>query len=337
MCKLEMKKLLRRLSPYTIKKGLLYLRHYGPKEFWIRLHERFEPEEIPYGPWYEAYRPGEERLLEQRKKKYKNPPLLSLCVPVYHPPKAFLEAMIESVLAQTYPHWELCLVQADPEDEESSEVLRQAAARDERIRVKILQENEGIAANTNEALAMARGQWLGFLDHDDVLPPEALFTFAQAILKHPKARMMYSDEDKLSPEGEHFQPHLKPDFNLDLLRSNNYICHLLFVERKLYEEVGPISSSFDGAQDYDFILRCAEGAMGGDLLLGSRPDFEGIYHIPEILYHWRVHASSTADNPVSKAYAFAAGRRAIEAHLDRLGVKGEVKETMDLGFYEVRY
>lgn len=337
MGKIEVKKLLRRLSPYTMKKGILYLRHYGLREFWIRLHERFEPEEIPYGPWYEAYRPGEEALREQRKKRFAHPVVFSICVPVYHPPARYLSAMIESVLAQTYPHWELCLVQADASHQESQEVLTRFAGKDPRIRVKTLSANLGIAGNTNEALAMAKGDWLGFLDHDDVLAPEALYSIARALEKHPKARMVYTDEDKLSPEGEHFQPHFKPDFNLDLLRSNNYICHFLLVQRSLCEEAGPVSSAFDGAQDYDFILRCAEAAMGGEVKAGADPGFTGILHVPEVLYHWRTHAASTADNPVSKAYAFEAGQRAIEAHLARLGVPGTVRQTADLGFYEVFY
>lgn len=146
-----------------------------------------------------------------------------------------------------------------------------------------------------------------------------------ALEKHPNADVVYTDEDKVTTElDEHFQPHLKPDFSLDLLRSNNYICHFFLARRSVIEEVGGFRKEFDGAQDYDFIFRCVEKARE-------------ILHIPEILYHWRTHKASTADNPASKMYAFDAGKRAIEAHLERTGTKGEVSHTPDLGFYRVKY
>ena len=142
---------------------------------------------------------------------------------------------------------------------------------------------------------------------------------------HPQADALYTDEDKVTTElDEHFQPHLKPDFNLDLLRSNNYICHFFVVRKSIVEKAGGFRKEFDGAQDYDFIFRCTENA--GEVL-----------HVPEILYHWRTHKASTADNPASKMYAFEAGKRAIEAHLERTGTKGEVSHTQDLGFYRVKY
>ena len=179
------------------------------------------------------------------------------------------------------------------------------------------------------------------MDHDDLLAPDALFEMVKMIRQgfHDEDglaatvyredgndyEMLYTDEDKVDMDGKtHFQPHLKPDFNIDLLRSNNYITHFLAVKRSLLDRVGGIRSDFDGAQDYDFILRCAEqaGAIG---------------HIPRILYHWRCHKESTSENPFSKQYAVDAGKRAIGEHLKRLGVDAVVTPTKDMGFYEVEY
>ena len=318
-------KVLKKLSPYTIQKGFRYLKHYGPKEFWIRLHERFEPEEVPYGPWYEVYIPDEETLEKQRKHKFKKTPLISIAVPAYQTPTEFLKQMIDSLIAQTYPNWELCIANASPDNEEMQRVLADYAARDSRVRFCNLKENLGIAENTNQAFAMAKGEFLGLLDHDDLLAPNALYEIVQALQEHPQADTFYTDEDKVTTElDEHFQPHLKPDFNLDLLRSNNYICHFFVARRSIVEKVGGFRKEFDGAQDYDFIFRCTENSRE-------------VVHIPEILYHWRTHKASTADNPASKMYAFEAGKRAIEAHLERNGVKGVVSHTPDLGFYRVQY
>lgn len=316
---------LKKLKPYNIQKGLRYLKHYGPKEFWIRLCERMEPEEVPYGPWFEKHKPSAEELERQRKKKWKNPPLISVAVPAYRTPPGFLEQMILSVKEQTYPHWELCIVNASRGEDGMEQVLGRYAGGDERIRVKNLEENLGIAGNTNEALEMARGEFVGLLDHDDLLAPQALFRIAEALTADPQADAVYTDEDKVTTDlSEHFQPHFKPDFNLDLLRSNNYITHFFVVRTRLAREVGGFRKEFDGAQDYDFIFRCTEGA-------------KKVLHVPEVLYHWRTHKASTADNPASKMYAFEAGKRAIEAHLARCGQEGTVSLRKDLGFYRVEY
>ena len=323
--KIQWSKMLKKLSPYTIQKGFRYLKHYGIKEFWIRLHERFEPEEVPYGPWYEAYVPDEETLNRQRKRKFLNAPLISVVVPAYHTHPLFLRQMLDSLIAQTYGGWELCIANGSPDDKEMEAVLEEYEKRDSRIRHENLKENLGIAENTNAAFRMAKGEFIGLLDHDDLLAPNALYEIALALEKNPEADVVYTDEDKLTTDlKEHFQPHLKPDFNLDLLRSNNYICHFFTVRREIVEQVGGFRKEFDGAQDYDFIFRCTEEARK-------------ILHIPEILYHWRTHKESTADNPASKMYAFEAGKRAIEAHLKRTGTDGEVSHTPDLGFYRVKY
>ena len=233
--------------------------------------------------------------------------------------------MIESLISQTYPEWELCIANASPDNEEMQRVLADYSAKDSRVRFCNLKENLGIAENTNRAFSMAKGEFMGLLDHDDLLAPNALYEIVQALQDHPQADALYTDEDKVTTElDEHFQPHLKPDFNLDLLRSNNYICHFFVVRRSIVEKAGGFRKEFDGAQDYDFIFRCTENARE-------------VLHVPEILYHWRTHKASTADNPASKMYAFEAGKRAIEANLERTETKGVVSHTQDLGFYRVKY
>lgn len=315
---------LKKIKPYNIQKGFRYLKHYGLKEFWIRLCERMEPEEVPYGPWFEKNRPSESELEKQREKNWKETPVFSIVVPAYRTPVLFLEQMIESVRSQTYPFWELCIANASPEDEQMAEVLQRYVQMDQRIHVKNLDKNLGIAENTNEAFFMASGTFVGLLDHDDLLAPQALYRMMER-LEEKEIDVFYTDEDKVTTDlAEHFQPHFKPDFNLDLLRSNNYITHFFVVRKELVRKVGGFRREYDGAQDYDFIFRCVEQA--GE-----------ICHIPEILYHWRTHKESTSDNPVSKMYAFEAGKRAIEGNLERCGVQAVVSHTKDLGFYQVEY
>ena len=314
----------KRLTPYNIKKGIRYLKHYGVRGFYARLLERFEEREVEYQEWYEKNKPSEEELARQRKKKWKEPVTISVLVPAYRTPEAFLRQMIESVLNQTYPYLELCIADGSGENISVEKVVKEYQAKDQRVRYQRLEKNEGIAGNTNAAIRMATGDYLALFDHDDLLAPNALFEVASTIEKD-KADVVYTDEYKVTSDlKEHFQPHFKPDFNPDLLCSNNYICHLFVVKRSLALKLGGQDPAYDGAQDYDFIFRCTEEA-------------EKIVHIAKILYHWRVHQASTAANPTSKMYAFDAGKRAIEAHLQRIGAKAEVSHTKDLGFYRVKY
>lgn len=323
--KIDWLKIAKRLSPYNIKKGLLYMKHFGPKEFWIRLTERFQADDVDYEEWYKNHKPTMEELQRQRDTEFEYEPLISILVPVYNTPEEFLKQMIQSVRKQTYGKWELCIANANPANETVAEILRISSTKDERIKVKDVPENEGIAQNTNAALASATGDYVGLLDHDDLLTPDALYEVVKAINENDRPQVLYSDEDKVTMDlSEHFQPHMKPDYNKDLLRSNNYITHFFVADRTLVEEVGGEDGEYNGAQDYDLILKCTERA-------------KGIAHIPRILYHWRVHKASTADNPASKMYAFDAGKRAIEDHLKRCGEIGKVSHEKDLGFYRVKY
>lgn len=322
--KIKWTKVLKKVSPYNIKKGILYLRHYGPKEFWVKLTERFQADDVDYEQWYENHKALPEELEKQKNEKWKRKTLISIVVPVYNTPQVFLRQMIESVQNQSYSEWELCIGNASPENKEMKKILEEYK-NDARIKEVEIPENKGISQNTNRAMEIASGEWIGLLDHDDLLAPNALYEIAKAVNEHPDAEVIYTDEDKVTTDlKEHFQPHLKPDFNLDLLRSNNYICHFFVASRDLIKRVGGFRPEFNGAQDYDLILRCTEQA-------------KQIVHIPKILYHWRVHKASTADNPASKMYAFDAGKRAIEEHLVRCRTKGAVQHTKDLGFYRVKY
>ena len=322
--KIKWTEVLKKVSPYNIKKGILYLRHYGPKEFWVKLTERFQADDVDYEQWYENHKALPEELEKQKNEKWKRKPLISIVVPVYNTPQVFLRQMIESVQNQSYSEWELCIGNASPENKEMKKILEEYK-KDARIKEVEIPENKGISQNTNRAMEIASGELIGLLDHDDLLAPNALYEIAKAVNEHPDPEVIYTDEDKVTTDlKEHFQPHLKPDFNLDLLRSNNYICHFFVASRDLIKRVGGFRPEFNGAQDYDLILRCTEQA-------------KQIVHIPKILYHWRVHKASTADNPASKMYAFDAGKRAIEEHLVRCRTKGTVQHTKDLGFYRVKY
>ena len=215
---------IRKLKPYNIQKGLRYLKHYGPKEFLIRLSERMEPEEVPYGPWREQYCAKEEDLACQKNHKFSYCPKISVVVPAYRTPEIFLRQMIESLEKQSYENWELVIGNASPEDETMARILKEYTGKDPRVKNVPIPENIGIAENTNAALAAAAGNFVGFMDHDDLLAPDALFEIAIRLEKDPSIDAFYTDEDKVRTDlSEYFQPHFKPDFNLDLLRSNNYI------------------------------------------------------------------------------------------------------------------
>ncbi len=310
-----------------LAKTVLYFKKNGAKKGFKKIHNKFfRLETVSYEKWQKGALPSAYELERQRResaawKEEKNHPFFSIAVPMYHTPQAYLEALIDSVQRQTYDNWELCL--ADGSSKPCAWL--EGEQTDARIHYRFLGENRGIAGNTNEALSMAQGDYIVLADHDDLLAPDALYSLAAAIRADAETDFLYSDEDKVDPKGKkYYEPHFKPDFNEDLLRSMNYICHLTAVRRSLAEEAGGFSPDFDGAQDYDFIFRCTEKARK-------------IVHIPKILYHWRCHPASTAENPDSKRYAFEAGARAVLAHYERLGIKAQVKEGVKPGMYETCY
>jgi O-antigen biosynthesis protein len=231
-------------------------------------------------------------------------------MPTYNADPAWLRQAIESVRTQLYENWELCIADDASSDEAALAVLREYQSLDPRIKIEFRTENGHISKATNSAMALATGDWVALLDHDDLLAEHALAWVALTLQEHPRAKLVYSDEDKVSEVGERFDPYFKCDWNRALFYSHNMITHLGVYSRGLLEEIGGFRHEFVGAQDYDLALRCIE-----------RISDEQIVHIPRILYHWRVHAGSTANAEISaKPYAMFAGERALNEHFQRLGM-----------------
>lgn len=240
-------------------------------------------------------------------------PLFSIVVPVFRPPLWSLERCIASVLAQKFQDFELKLCDDAGGDREVIELLRRCEAADSRLELIVADENGGISAATNRALARSTGRYVVFLDHDDELAEDALSVIAAAIEAQPEADVFYSDSDKISPDGHRFTPAFKPAWSPDLLCSGMYVGHVLVVRRSLVEEVGGLRSEYDGSQDHDLALRVTEA--GGPVI-----------HIPRILYHWRAGVGSAAANPVAKPWAQKAGRSAVADALRRRGEQGTVEQ-----------
>ncbi|MGO5051967.1 glycosyltransferase family 2 protein [Lachnospiraceae bacterium LCP25S3_G4] len=303
-----------------------YYYKFGFKEFLKRIVVKiFHLDKVDYQSWILEKLPTKQELKKQSEKEFNYQPIFSIVVPLYETPLHYLEQMIESVMVQSYSKWELCLSDGSGFDSPIKDVLKRYTNLDNRIKVIYNEEKLNISRNTNKALEIVTGDYVAFMDHDDLLTPDALFQCVNILNNVGKQDLIYTDEDKITMDGKHFfQPHFKSDFNIDLLCSMNYFCHLVVVSRELYNCVGNLNEEFDGAQDYDFVLRCVESA-------------KKIYHIPKVLYHWRAHKESTAQNPDSKNYAVEAGRNAIQAHYDRIGIKANVIEGEGFGVYKTKY
>lgn len=290
-----------------------------PKGFLSRLFGKESVAEGGYEAWLARHKVDKRTLRRQKHAAFAQKPLISIVIPLYCTPLPYLKELLESVRRQSYENWQLCLADGSPDDK-AKEFIEKHYGREKRIVYRKLEENGGISVNTNEAVALAAGEYLMFCDHDDTLEPDALYEIVKAI-NDTGADMLYTDEDKVSMDGRHyFDPNFKPDFNLFRLRENNYICHIFVVKKSLTDETGLLRSEFDGAQDFDFILRCCEKA-------------QKITHIPKVLYHWRCHMDSTAADPSSKAYAYEAGRKAVREHYQRLGIDAKVEMTERPGWY----
>lgn len=278
-----------------------------------------------YDTWLRIMRVSRQELFAQRKTKFSYAPKFSVVVPLYHTPAKFLKDLVRSMMYQSYANWELCLVNASPEDVHLTSLLENWAMRDKRIRVIRLEKNLGIAQNTNAGITASTGEFIAFLDHDDFLEPDALFCYADALNKDKTIDVFYSDEDKTDEYAAHyFYPHFKSDFNIDLLHANNYMCHFLAVRKSLVDTVGGLNEKFDGAQDYDFVLRLTENT-------------KKIYHCPRILYHWRCSNQSTAANQGNKMYAIHAGKAALNAHYKRIGWNARAQEGAVDGWYQTKF
>ena len=324
----KMRKILDLANMETIRVCLDYWKENGFRALMKKSVHKLQgiDNDYDYPEWYSLTKPSAEELAVQRETDFPEKVLFSVVIPVYQTPEGYLREMLDSLKDQTYPRFEVCIADGSPAGRDCGRILREYAKEDPRFRFEILGENRGIAENTNAAIAMARGDYIILADHDDTVPPDALWECARELHEHPGCDCFYSDEDKMDMDGGAlFDPHFKPDFNPDLLCSVNYICHLFGVKRELLDKAGGFRKEFDGAQDYDFIFRCTENA-------------EEIRHIPKVLYHWRCHKDSTASNPESKLYAFEAGSRAIMAHYERCGIPCErVEKGVDYGIYHSIY
>jgi len=241
----------------------------------------------------------------------------SILTPVYRPPEKALQAMLASVARQSLGDWEHCLVDDHSGDPAIRELLDAAAAGDPRVQVRYRDRQGGIVATTNDALAMATGDYVAFLDHDDELSPGALEAMAAAIEQHPGVDYLYSDEDKIDAKGRHFRPFLKPGWSPDRLRSQMYMAHFRVIRRGLVEELGGLRSGFDGSQDWELALRIAERS-------------NRIVHVPEILYHWRTAPGSAAGATEAKPWAHEAALRAVREHIGRSAVAASVERVPDV-------
>ncbi|HEF4774386.1 glycosyltransferase [Burkholderia multivorans] len=296
----------------------------------ILARDTFEDSPEAYARWiaqYDTIDDAKRATLRTAVAGFARRPLISIVVPTYNSDIALLHEMIESVRAQIYPQWELCIADDASTIEAVRTTLADYASRDARIKVVLRDRNGHIAEASNSALACASGEYVALLDHDDILPEHALYMVVKAINEHPGARLFYSDEDKLTPDGRRIAPYFKSDWNPELFLTQNLFSHLGVYETALVREVGGFRKGFEGSQDHDLALRCIEKA-----------GHSAVHHIPHILYHWRVVPGSTAASGAEKPYALTAGIRAVEEHLQRIGVEATVSQAAsDIGLIRVRY
>lgn len=292
------------------------------KKIFGKQYKKYSHEEREYMQWIKNNEPNKKQLKEQYKKKFEINPKISIVVPVYNTPENFFDELVESLKKQTYSNWELCLADGSPEP---LKFIEKYCEEDKRIKYTIIGENKGISGNTNEALKIATGDFIGLLDHDDLLPVFSLYEVVKAINENPEVEFIYSDEDKIEKiDKPRYGVFFKPDFSTYTLNSANYICHFSVFKKELMDKLGGFRSEYDGSQDFDIVVRASENT-------------KNIVHIPKVLYHWRVHQNSTAGNSDSKPYAFEVGKNVIKDHLKRCGIKAEVEHGLTLGSYEVKY
>ena len=285
-----------------------------------------KPDSDPYEFWCKANDPSFEELEKQKElsKGFTIQPKISILVPLYNTPVDFFRELLFTLYNQTYSNWELCLADGSPQKLTDIEKM----CKDKRICYKFLGENKGISGNTNEALKLATGDYIALLDHDDLLTLNSLYEIVREINENPEVEFIYTDEDKIeSIDKPRYDPHFKPDYAPDFLMSGNYICHFSVFKKELMDKLDGFRSDYDGAQDFDIILRATEYASP-----------KNIKHISKILYHWRIHPGSTAGNSEAKLYAYEAGEKAVQDHLNRIGLKAIAKRDEKInGFYTVKY
>lgn len=271
-----------------------------------------------------AFTEADRKRAETEINTFKTKPVFSIICPVYNVDEKWLVKAIESVQKQVYPYWELCIADDASSKTHIKPLLEKYASMDSRIKITYRKESGNISAASNSALTLATGAFIALLDNDDEITENALFENARIINQFPDADLIYSDEDKIDEQNNHFDAWFKPDWSPEYLLSHMYVCHFSVYRKSLVDKLGGFRSAFDGAQDYDLCLRVTEQT-------------KAIYHIPKILYHWRTIASSTASNPLAKSYAYEAGRKAVEEHLHRSLGSGTVSFTEYYGVYRVNH
>ena len=329
--KMNVKQISERLNKENVKKGFEYIRRNGVSRFWTLAKAKAFPAGKSYKEWYEEHCPTKEELMRQREVEFSVQPLISIVVPTYQTPIPFLKDMIDSVRKQSYEKWELCIADGSLNGDENDtkvirvrEELNRYSMEDKRIKVVYLEENQGIAENTNQALALATGEYIGLFDHDDMLTPDALYEIVKAINDYGYD-VLYTDEDKISEDSHDYKkPVFKPDYSPELLCANNYITHFFVAKKSIVDRLGGFRKEYDGSQDYDFIFRCVELA-------------KKVGHVSKVLYHWRMHGGSVAGDPTSKMYAYDAGKKAIQSHYERVGIQAHVEHMERLGLYHTEY
>ena len=329
--KMNVKQISERLNKENVKKGFEYIRRNGVSRFWTLAKAKAFPAGKSYKEWYEEHCPTKEELMRQREVEFSVQPLISIVVPTYQTPIPFLKDMIDSVRKQSYEKWELCIADGSLNGDENDtkvirvrEELNRYSMEDKRIKVVYLEENQGIAENTNQALALATGEYIGLFDHDDMLTPDALYEIVKAINDYDYD-VLYTDEDKISEDSHDYKkPVFKPDYSPELLCANNYITHFFVAKKSIVDRSGGFRKEYDGSQDYDFIFRCVELA-------------KKVGHVSKVLYHWRMHGGSVAGDPTSKMYAYDAGKKAIQSHYERVGIQANVEHMERLGLYHTEY
>lgn len=284
-----------------------------------------QPQEDIYSEWRLAKIVDTETLEKQRGHVFSYCPLISVIVPTFNTPVNFLKEMIDSILAQSYTHWELCIADGGSRDVQTIETLKEYERKYENISVLFMEENKMISGNTNEALSLVKGEFVALFDHDDVVEPDALYECVSLLNDNQMLDMIYTDEDKVDTTGKkYFEPHFKPDYSKYTLRSYNYITHFTIIRKTILDTIGGFDSACDGAQDFDMFLRISEVT-------------ERIAHIPKVLYHWRVHSQSTAASATAKTYVLDAGKLALRKHFEKNNISASVRDGIFPTSYKTQY
>lgn len=317
-----MKYKLQRMGYYIKRYGILKtIKKIMVKMLKLENRNKVSEQEL-YQKWILQNEPNELELELQKKENFEKEPKISVVVPMYNPDENLFLELLNSLLLQTYSNWELCLADGS---KQRNDTIFALCSSNRKIKYRFLGENKGISGNTNEALKMAKGEFIAFLDHDDCLPRFALYEVVKTINENSNVDFIYSDEDKIDERGNRFEPYFKPDFSPETLECNNYITHFVVLKKELVDKIGELDQRFDGAQDFDYLLRAAENT-------------KEIAHISKILYHWRTTKNSTANVAESKLYAYEAGLKAVEEHLKRKCQKAKVENPGEVpGIYQIKF